>query len=171
MPGIRGLSRPLLPSHELGGRTRRESRAHQERVGAVLPSAPARSLSSRSHVRVGIACAGIGMIGGAGAMVIGPAWVLVALAAAMVACVLALALIEERRRPSAATVAAMREMVQAAGGELVSILWSDGERRCRVCGCTDDEPCVTPDRTTGLLMPCAWREPDLCSACADGADS
>ncbi len=31
---------------------------------------------------------------------------------------------------------------------------------CRVCGCTNDRACVTPDG------PCYWVEPDLCSACA-----
>jgi hypothetical protein len=31
------------------------------------------------------------------------------------------------------------------------------ERRCRICGCTDDDPC--PEG-------CYWVEDDLCSACA-----
>jgi hypothetical protein len=34
------------------------------------------------------------------------------------------------------------------------------DRECRVCGCTDSQPCVT---ATG---PCSWVEEDLCSACA-----
>jgi hypothetical protein len=33
---------------------------------------------------------------------------------------------------------------------------------CRVCGCTDDHACITPE--SGI--PCSWLEPDLCSACA-----
>jgi hypothetical protein len=32
-------------------------------------------------------------------------------------------------------------------------------RRCRVCGCTDNNACLT------LGQPCRWFEPDLCSAC------
>ena len=165
----------------------RQSRARLERVGAVLSSAPARSVRgpARGHrpypsrrllihrplVRMGIAGALIGCMGGAGAMVVGPAWLLALLAGVMVAGVLALALIEERRcRPSAAAAAAMQEMAEAAWGELVSIPWSDGERRCRECGCTDDSPCITLDRATGLLLPCAWREPGLCSACAERSE-
>ncbi|GAB3884433.1 hypothetical protein [Terrabacter terrigena] len=34
------------------------------------------------------------------------------------------------------------------------------ERRCRVCGCTDDQAC--PGAGT---MPCHWIAWDLCSAC------
>jgi len=33
-------------------------------------------------------------------------------------------------------------------------------RRCRVCGCTEDNACMTPDG------PCCWAEEDLCSSCA-----
>lgn len=32
-----------------------------------------------------------------------------------------------------------------------------GERRCRICGCTDYEPCYLDDG------PCSWVEEDLCS--------
>lgn len=32
-------------------------------------------------------------------------------------------------------------------------------RTCRVCGCTDDNACLTGGR------PCSWVAPDLCSAC------
>jgi predicted Fe-S protein YdhL (DUF1289 family) len=32
----------------------------------------------------------------------------------------------------------------------------DGWLRCRVCGCTDREPCVPP---------CSWVDGDLCSRC------
>lgn len=32
-------------------------------------------------------------------------------------------------------------------------------KKCRICGCTDDMPCVTP------LGPCGWVEPDLCDRC------
>ena len=35
-------------------------------------------------------------------------------------------------------------------------------RRCRVCGCTDDD-CSRCIERTG--EPCHWIEPDLCSAC------
>ncbi len=33
---------------------------------------------------------------------------------------------------------------------------------CRVCGCTDNNPCMTEFGET-----CAWAEPDLCDFCAD----
>jgi hypothetical protein len=36
-------------------------------------------------------------------------------------------------------------------------------RRCRICGCTDDD-CRQCIEKTG--EPCYWVEPDLCSACA-----
>jgi len=36
-------------------------------------------------------------------------------------------------------------------------------RRCRVCGCTDDD-CRQCIAKTG--SPCYWIEPDLCSACS-----
>ena len=32
---------------------------------------------------------------------------------------------------------------------------------CRVCGCTDENPCFDEDGE-----PCAWLEPDLCTLCA-----
>lgn len=32
---------------------------------------------------------------------------------------------------------------------------------CRVCGCTEDDACETPNGT------CFWLESDLCSACAE----
>lgn len=35
--------------------------------------------------------------------------------------------------------------------------YSPEARRCRVCGCTDKEPCVDG---------CWWVKPDLCSRCA-----
>lgn len=35
-------------------------------------------------------------------------------------------------------------------------------RKCRVCGCTDDD-CRQCIERTG--KPCSWVEPDLCSAC------
>jgi ParB/RepB/Spo0J family partition protein len=37
------------------------------------------------------------------------------------------------------------------------------DRVCRVCGCTETNPCLD-DETGG---PCSWVEADLCSACAD----
>jgi hypothetical protein len=41
------------------------------------------------------------------------------------------------------------------------------KRRCRVCGCTDDD-CHRCTEKTG--HPCHWVEDDLCSACADEED-
>ncbi|MCD6405486.1 MAG: hypothetical protein J7M19_06640, partial [Planctomycetes bacterium] len=38
------------------------------------------------------------------------------------------------------------------------------ERICRVCGCTEFEPCLTAEG------PCHWVEPDLCSACAENRE-
>jgi len=38
---------------------------------------------------------------------------------------------------------------------------ADGEQRCRVCGCTNEQACKTDDG------PCCWIEVDLCSACVD----
>lgn len=38
----------------------------------------------------------------------------------------------------------------------------DGLVRCRVCGCTEREPCCPP---------CAWFETDLCSLCAMAAEA
>lgn len=37
-------------------------------------------------------------------------------------------------------------------------------RKCRVCGCTDDDCSGCIERTG---TPCYWVEEDLCSACAD----
>jgi len=36
--------------------------------------------------------------------------------------------------------------------------------RCRVCGCTDYDPCITDEG------PCSWVEKDLCSACCTYED-
>lgn len=41
-------------------------------------------------------------------------------------------------------------------------LWD--ERRCRVCGCTDDDCSQCIERTGA---PCSWVDEDLCTACAD----
>jgi hypothetical protein len=41
---------------------------------------------------------------------------------------------------------------------------AQGKRRCRVCGCTDDD-CHQCIEKTG--KPCHWVEDDLCSACAE----
>jgi hypothetical protein len=40
-------------------------------------------------------------------------------------------------------------------------------RRCRVCGCTDED-CTRCVIRTGRA--CHWVEPDLCSACVHGRD-
>lgn len=37
-----------------------------------------------------------------------------------------------------------------------------GERRCRVCGCTDTTACLHPEHG-----PCWWVEDDLCSHCGE----
>jgi hypothetical protein len=42
----------------------------------------------------------------------------------------------------------------------------DGVRRCRVCGCTDDD-CTQCVEANG--EPCHWVEADLCSRCAEEA--
>jgi hypothetical protein len=39
---------------------------------------------------------------------------------------------------------------------------ADEERRCRVCGCTDEDCSGCIERTG---EPCYWVEEDLCSAC------
>lgn len=39
----------------------------------------------------------------------------------------------------------------------------DGERKCRICGCTDSD-CSTCIKKTG--NPCYWVDDDLCSACS-----
>lgn len=41
------------------------------------------------------------------------------------------------------------------------------ERRCRICGCTDDDCSGCVERTGA---PCFWVEADLCSACGADAD-
>lgn len=40
---------------------------------------------------------------------------------------------------------------------------SQVQRKCRVCGCTQNKACRTADG------PCHWVEPDLCSACVNKA--
>ncbi len=43
-------------------------------------------------------------------------------------------------------------------GELLDLAGDAIARRCRVCGCTDDNACYPT---------CSWSEPDLCSLCVD----
>lgn len=52
----------------------------------------------------------------------------------------------------------LRGLVQRrfADGTVVKL-----EGVCRVCGCTDQEACLTPEG------PCHWVEEDLCSRCSD----
>jgi hypothetical protein len=38
-------------------------------------------------------------------------------------------------------------------------------RQCRICGCTDEVPCLVYD-DHGFDRPCWWFESDLCSVCA-----
>jgi hypothetical protein len=52
------------------------------------------------------------------------------------------------------------------GGRLRSQAWVEvfrefleSQRKCRVCGCTNDNACMTDKG------PCSWVAPDLCSAC------
>ena len=40
-----------------------------------------------------------------------------------------------------------------------------GERYCRVCTCTNEEPCCDEGGE-----PCAWVEPNLCSSCQDAIE-
>ena len=44
---------------------------------------------------------------------------------------------------------------------------------CRVCGCTDPNPCRVIDGTTGALTTCRWVTAmnDLCSECDNVADA
>jgi hypothetical protein len=44
---------------------------------------------------------------------------------------------------------------------------SEKVRRCRVCGCTDDDCSGCIERTG---VPCHWVKEDLCSACANLGD-
>lgn len=48
--------------------------------------------------------------------------------------------------------------VRDANGTVLTRLRVDGQRSCRVCGCTDDRACQPP---------CSWVEPDLCSSCRE----
>ena len=44
-------------------------------------------------------------------------------------------------------------------GQITGVLVT-ADRKCRLCGCTEDRACVVAGE------PCHWVEPDLCSACA-----
>jgi hypothetical protein len=44
-------------------------------------------------------------------------------------------------------------------------------RRCRECGCTDENACVRERAHAGQSQTCHWIEIDLCSACAPDAQS
>ncbi len=57
------------------------------------------------------------------------------------------------------------EVAESLGLKLPSglrpaLLRDDGAEKCRSCGCTQDNACVTEEG------PCAWAEPGLCTACA-----
>lgn len=58
----------------------------------------------------------------------------------------------------------MREMAEAEGrvngGVNAGQMPYPTERKCRVCGCTEDNACVK-----GLHGACYWVEADLCSEC------
>lgn len=49
-------------------------------------------------------------------------------------------------------------------GSLQQLYGSEVERKCRKCGCTDED-CSQCIRKTG--HPCSWVEEDLCSACVE----
>lgn len=46
------------------------------------------------------------------------------------------------------------------------------EQRCRICGCTETDPCIRPapglrEGQKTLLLACSWAAPDLCNFCAE----
>ncbi len=49
-----------------------------------------------------------------------------------------------------------------SSAEILELAQPSTARRCRVCGCTDDD-CTQCVLRTG--MPCSWVDEDLCSAC------
>jgi len=59
----------------------------------------------------------------------------------------------------ARAVAAQNEPAPVYRWELPQLRQAE-VRRCRVCGCTDDNACMGPEG------PCSWAEIDLCSSCA-----
>jgi hypothetical protein len=58
----------------------------------------------------------------------------------------------------------MNEVADTIGAMLSEAIADGVPRRCRVCGCTDDD-CTQCIERTG--EPCHWVEPDLCSACTE----
>lgn len=54
-------------------------------------------------------------------------------------------------------------MIYGPDGGVLSVVGEPDVRACKICGCTDEEACVTPSG------PCMWVYDDLCSACA-GSD-
>lgn len=74
--------------------------------------------------------------------------------------------------PVADETAALREEVEALRQHLAEYVDAAVERhltifdvrRCRVCGCTDDDCSGCIERTG---RPCWWVEHDLCSACQE----
>lgn len=38
---------------------------------------------------------------------------------------------------------------------------------CRVCGCTDSNPCLVRENFIGRERACSWFEDDLCDGCAE----
>ena len=107
-----GLYR-LLRDIQLGGRTRRESRA-QDGPGEDPPDQPParsfRPLISRPNVRTGLAGALLGCIAGAAAALVVAPWVVLVLPFPLVGGIVLLALDDERR-----------------------------QARCRRCGAADEE--------------------------------
>jgi len=54
-------------------------------------------------------------------------------------------------------------VIYGPDGGVLSVVGEPDVRACKICGCTDEEACVTPSG------PCMWVYDDLCSACA-GSD-
>jgi len=55
----------------------------------------------------------------------------------------------------------IRGIISPAPHRIILIYCSENERRCRVCGCTWNNPCPGG---------CYWVEEDLCSQCQDKMD-
>lgn len=63
----------------------------------------------------------------------------------------------EEQRPEPTSADLIRERMAEAFDRV-------GRQACRVCGCTDDDACLTLDAVNDRVG-CSWVEPDLCSAC------
>lgn len=70
-------------------------------------------------------------------------------------------------------VFAIGELLIAIGHLVTAARRRHAPRACRGCGCTDARACIKPYKTTLGTMydSCSWVAPELCSACAPGADA